>query len=122
MHKTTLRLDGLYAAFGKIIEGMEVVDRIASVETDVRDWPLKEQRIKKVTVDTTASRKHSVSQWHSILLSCDGRIFIQILHIGKVSDGTFRQSFCVPADCRSRVEHNQQFCDRHSKPDRIGAA
>ena len=45
-------LDGAYAAFGKIIEGMDIVDKIATVQTDFRDRPLQEQKMKKVTVDT----------------------------------------------------------------------
>jgi len=45
-------LDGEYAAFGKVIEGMEAVDRIVAVETDSRDKPLKEQKMKSVTVET----------------------------------------------------------------------
>lgn len=52
MHKSISRLDGLYSAFGKIIEGLEVLDKIATVETDENDWPIEEQRIKKVMVDT----------------------------------------------------------------------
>ena len=39
-------------AFGKIIEGMDVVDKIAGVQTDFQDRPLQEQKMKKVTVDT----------------------------------------------------------------------
>ena len=45
-------LDGQYAAFGKIIEGMDIVNKIATVQTDFRDRPLQEQKMKKVTVDT----------------------------------------------------------------------
>lgn len=45
-------LDGEYAAFGKVISGMEEVDRIVAVERDFRDKPLEDQRIKRVTVDT----------------------------------------------------------------------
>lgn len=44
-------LDGQYAAFGKVIEGMEAVDRIVSIETDFRDKPVIDQRIKEVTVE-----------------------------------------------------------------------
>src|SRR6056297_2242145 len=44
-------LDGDYAAFGKIIEGMDVVDEIASVETDMNDKPLKDQKIKSIDID-----------------------------------------------------------------------
>lgn len=50
MHEDGPFLDGNYAAFGKIIEGIEVVDEIASTPTDRGDRPLKEQKMKKVTV------------------------------------------------------------------------
>ncbi len=52
MHAAAGYLDGQYAAFGKVIEGMEVVDAIASVRTDYRDKPLTEQKMKKVTAET----------------------------------------------------------------------
>lgn len=52
MHQTSPHLDGAYAAFGKIIEGLDVVDKIANVETNYSDRPLVEQKIKSVTVDT----------------------------------------------------------------------
>ena len=52
MHKTSSHLDGEYAAFGKVIEGMGVVNRIAEEGTDFRDHPLEDQRIKTVTVET----------------------------------------------------------------------
>lgn len=52
MHKDAPHLDGSYAAFGKIIEGMEVVDKIAEVDTDYSDKPLTPQVMKSVTVDT----------------------------------------------------------------------
>ncbi len=52
MHKDAPHLDGAYAAFGKIIEGMEVVDKIAEVDTDYSDKPLTPQVMKSVTVDT----------------------------------------------------------------------
>ena len=45
-------LDGQYAAFGKVIEGMEVADAIVSAKTDWNDRPREDQRMKKVTVDT----------------------------------------------------------------------
>ncbi|MBX4264764.1 peptidylprolyl isomerase [Clostridium estertheticum] len=45
-------LDGKYASFGKVTKGMEIVDKIVSVETGSNDKPKKEQKIKKVTVDT----------------------------------------------------------------------
>ena len=45
-------LDGQYAAFGKVIEGMDVADAIVSVKADFNDKPLKEQRMKSVTVET----------------------------------------------------------------------
>jgi len=52
MHKTSPHLDGQYAAFGKITEGLDVVDKIARVRTNFRDMPLTPQRIKSITVDT----------------------------------------------------------------------
>ncbi len=52
MHENASHLDGQYAAFGKVIEGMEVVDKIASVRTDMRDRPMEEQVMDTVTVET----------------------------------------------------------------------
>ncbi len=52
MHAKAPHLDGSYAAFGKVSEGLETVDVIAETQTDMRDKPLKEQKIKKITVDT----------------------------------------------------------------------
>ena len=52
MHKTSPHLDGSYAAFGKVIEGMEVVNQIAETATDYSDRPLEPQVMKTVTVDT----------------------------------------------------------------------
>lgn len=52
MHKTSPHLDGSYAAFGKIIEGMDVVNKIAETKTDYSDRPLEDQRMATVTVDT----------------------------------------------------------------------
>ena len=52
MHKAAPHLDGAYAAFGKITEGMDVVNKIATVSTDYMDKPLDPQVMKKVTVDT----------------------------------------------------------------------
>ncbi|HIT62942.1 MAG TPA: peptidylprolyl isomerase [Candidatus Ventrimonas merdavium] len=52
MHKNSPHLDGAYAAFGKVVEGMDVVNKIAETRTDYNDRPLKEQKMKTVTVDT----------------------------------------------------------------------
>jgi peptidyl-prolyl cis-trans isomerase B (cyclophilin B) len=50
MHEDSPHLDGQYAAFGKLIEGIEVVDKIASVRTDYQDRPLEPQQIDFMTV------------------------------------------------------------------------
>ena len=52
MHADGEYLDGQYAAFGKVIEGMDVVDEIASTRVDYGDRPIAEQKIKKVTAET----------------------------------------------------------------------
>jgi len=52
MHKDAPHLDGAYAAFGKVTEGMDVVNQIAETDTDYSDRPLDEQKIKSMTVDT----------------------------------------------------------------------
>ena len=52
MHQNSPHLDGQYAAFGKIIEGLDIVDKIASTRTDYNDKPRTPQVMKKVTVDT----------------------------------------------------------------------
>ncbi|RGE72984.1 peptidylprolyl isomerase [Eisenbergiella massiliensis] len=51
MHKNSPHLDGSYAAFGKVIEGMDVVNSIAETRTDYSDRPLEDQRIKTMTVE-----------------------------------------------------------------------
>ena len=52
MHEDGEFLDGQYAAFGKVLEGMDVVDKIAAVKTDGNDRPLSEQKIATIRVDT----------------------------------------------------------------------
>jgi len=52
MHKNSPHLDGAYAAFGKVTEGMDVVNKIAETATDYSDRPLAKQMMKSVTVDT----------------------------------------------------------------------
>jgi len=51
MHKDAPHLDGHYAAFGKVVEGIEVVDEIATTDTDWSDRPLTEQKIKTITIE-----------------------------------------------------------------------
>ena len=52
MHKDAPHLDGEYAAFGKVTEGMDVVNTIAETQTDWNDRPVNEQKMKSVTIDT----------------------------------------------------------------------
>lgn len=52
MHQKSPHLDGDYAAFGKVIEGMDTVDAIAETKTDWNDRPKQDQRMAKVTVET----------------------------------------------------------------------
>ena len=52
MHKNSPHLDGQYAAFGKVVEGQDIVNKIAETMTDYSDRPLEPQRMKNVTVDT----------------------------------------------------------------------
>ena len=52
MHKDAPHLDGSYAAFGKVIEGMDTVNKIADVKTNYSDAPLEPQVMKTVTVET----------------------------------------------------------------------
>ncbi len=52
MHKNSPHLDGSYAAFGKVTEGMEIVNKIADTRTDFSDRPLEPQVMKTMTVET----------------------------------------------------------------------
>lgn len=52
MHKDSPHLDGEYAGFGKVIEGIEIIDKIAETKTNRADKPKKDQKIEKVTVET----------------------------------------------------------------------
>lgn len=52
MHKAAPHLDGAYAAFGKITEGQDIVNKIAETDTDWNDRPLEPQVIKNMTVET----------------------------------------------------------------------
>lgn len=50
MHRDAPHLDGQYAAFGKMTDGFDVLDKIAAVDTDYADKPLSEQKMKKITI------------------------------------------------------------------------
>ena len=57
MHENSPHLDGQYAAFGKVIEGIEVVDKIASVKTDYNDRPYEDQVIEFMTVSKRREKR-----------------------------------------------------------------
>ncbi len=67
MHKPSPHLDGQYAAFGKIIEGMDIVDKIATTKTGWGDKPVEPQMMKTVTVETFGQEypepEHYKSRW-----------------------------------------------------------
>ena len=52
MHQNSSHLDGQYAAFGQVIEGMDIVNKIAGVRTDFSDKPMKKQMIQSITAET----------------------------------------------------------------------
>ena len=60
MHQDAPHLDGEYAAFGKVIEGIEVVDAIAKVKTNFRDRPLEDVRIESITIEWDISNSKSI--------------------------------------------------------------
>ena len=62
MHADAPHLDGDYAAFGKVTEGIEVVDEIANVHTSSQDRPIVEQKMAKVTVETFGE-KYTVEKY-----------------------------------------------------------
>ena len=68
MHKTSPHLDGSYAAFGKVIEGMDIVNKIAATPTDYQDRPMEVQQMKSVTVDTFGETYPRISQEYNIYL------------------------------------------------------
>ena len=78
MHENSSHLDGQYAAFGKVIEGMEVVDEIAQTPTDMRDRPLTPQVMERVTAETfgveypapVRTRRHAACATRSCLSHC----------------------------------------------------
>ncbi|MDE7082666.1 MAG: peptidylprolyl isomerase [Clostridia bacterium] len=63
MHQNSSHLDGQYAAFGKVTEGIEVVDEIAAVRCDWQDKPLEPQIMEKVTVETFGVNYHAPEKY-----------------------------------------------------------
>lgn len=63
MHKDSPHLDGEYAAFGKVVEGMDIIDKIANVKTDRADRPVEEEKMKKVTVETFGENYPEVEKY-----------------------------------------------------------
>ena len=62
MHETSPHLDGQYATFGKVTDGLDVVNKIAEVPTDYSDRPLEPQMIQNMTVDTFGVERTSLSR------------------------------------------------------------
>ncbi len=54
MHKKSTHLDGQYAAFGKVVDGLDVIDQIAAIDTNAQDRPLTEQKIKTIEIEEEA--------------------------------------------------------------------
>lgn len=52
VHQDSPHLDGQYAAFGRVLEGIDIVDQIAEIKTGFRDMPVEDQIIESITVDT----------------------------------------------------------------------
>ena len=65
MHEDAPHLDGSYAAFGKVTEGMETVDAIASVKCNYNDKPLQDQRMATVTVDRNGYEPQEFAKYPS---------------------------------------------------------
>ena len=63
MHQDAPHLDGQYAAFGKVVEGMDVVDAIAAAQTDAGDRPVEPQRMKTVTVEIPDGQSYTAEKW-----------------------------------------------------------
>ena len=63
MHQDAPHLDGQYAAFGKVVEGMDVVDAIAATQTDAGDRPVEPQRMKTVTVEIPDGQSYAAEKW-----------------------------------------------------------
>ncbi len=67
MHKASPHLDGQYAAFGRVTEGMDVVNRIAETKTGSGDCPIEPQVMRRVTVDTRGAEypEPEIHPWHT---------------------------------------------------------
>ena len=63
MHANAPHLDGDYAAFGIVLEGMEAVDAIAAAQTDAGDRPVEPQRMKTVTVEIPDGQSYAAEKW-----------------------------------------------------------
>jgi len=62
VHQDSAHLDGKYAAFGEVVEGMDVVDQIAELETGARDMPQEDQIMESVEVDTYGEKYEAAEQ------------------------------------------------------------
>lgn len=95
VHKDSLYLDGNYAGFGSVVEGMDIVDKIASVQTDYRDRPLFEQK-SRLSMKFSSLTAQPLKKGH-FLISIGAIIFdFLLLYLSVVICSYFLVFFIIP--------------------------